>query len=757
MKHVFISHAGADKEIAEKLFEDLRNAGHSTVIDIHELQLGNDLVDFINDSITDAHTILLLYSRHTPQARWQKLEINAAVWNEVEQDGGTCIVVRLDDTDVPPTLGPKVMGRLETDKPESYKTLLDQLCETLLPKETASSIVAKAFRSNSQNPFRRVRAEFFEDRPDLLAATFAPPEALKAGALEEMKPCFLEGSRGTGKSMLLLSLRARNYLARYKQVPERFSIFGFYLKLTRGALCNAGLTVDETSLLDFPARERTQIVDMSSQEIYLCLLESLISEIVFCTREATLELTPSKEKLIADEIAELLIPHEANRPTTLEELADLLARTHTRIASFMRARFVYMEVGLAPITTLDLESFKRALDAIRKHIPQLQASLFIALLDEYENLFAYQQRIVNGIIKLATPSFSVKAAKKLGSDDVSGTTTGQELQETHDYTRLMLVYDVEHSEQLRHYKNLLSTIVSNLLQSENWPAHSIDALLPEDRSIEVDESKWLDEVSRLCKVNKDEFLAWPEERRKEKLTYYGEAATYRVLYGSKGRRRPKRFCGFHDMAFLSSGVIRYFQEFLGVSFHMLQDEETHEKALSIPASIQTRAIHLVSEHNLTTLSRNVELHGEVLKYLLLDIGDCLRHKLLKHGSEPEAARIVLVDPENLHDENMVALRELILVGEREGVFQTKEGRPTYKPRHGSDPQPAELRLCRVFAPVLEISPRLRWRTEVRCDQLAGLLIPGLRGQAVSKLKKSMVREVGGGDQSEFPLSKEIKR
>src|SRR6266404_2189455 len=112
MKHIFISHAGADAEIAKRLENDLRNAGHETKVDTRELRLGDDAIKFINDGIAEAHTVIILYSRHTPNANWQKLEINSAVWNEVAQSGGVCVVVRLDDTPIPPVLGRKVYGKV---------------------------------------------------------------------------------------------------------------------------------------------------------------------------------------------------------------------------------------------------------------------------------------------------------------------------------------------------------------------------------------------------------------------------------------------------------------------------------------------------------------------------------------------------------------------------------------------------------------------------------------------------------------------
>jgi hypothetical protein len=202
MKHIFVSHAGADVAVAERLALALRNAGHDTKVDTKELGLGSDSITFMNESIAEAHTVVVLYSRHTPNAEWQNIEIKAAVWNEVAQAGGNCIVVRLDDTPIPPLLGSKIYATLDTGSAASYQKLVEGICKTILPDKTASSVVSEAFHDNSSNPFRRVRAEYFEDRPDLLAQTFAPPDSLKMGALEEMKPCFLEGSRGTGKSML---------------------------------------------------------------------------------------------------------------------------------------------------------------------------------------------------------------------------------------------------------------------------------------------------------------------------------------------------------------------------------------------------------------------------------------------------------------------------------------------------------------------------------------------------------------------------
>jgi TIR domain len=121
MKHIFISHAGADGSTAARLQAHLKNAGHDAKVDTQELTLGINSIEFMNQGIAEAHTIIILHSCHTPNASWQKLEIDAAVWNQTAQNGGMCIVIRLDETPVPPLLGPRLYGRLDVTDPSSWQ------------------------------------------------------------------------------------------------------------------------------------------------------------------------------------------------------------------------------------------------------------------------------------------------------------------------------------------------------------------------------------------------------------------------------------------------------------------------------------------------------------------------------------------------------------------------------------------------------------------------------------------------------------
>ena len=95
LKHIFISHARQDAKIAEKLAKHLRNAGHEIKVDMYNISLGDDIINFINESIANAYIIIILLSKYSVKAKWQKFEIYTALWNELEQSGGQCIPVML--------------------------------------------------------------------------------------------------------------------------------------------------------------------------------------------------------------------------------------------------------------------------------------------------------------------------------------------------------------------------------------------------------------------------------------------------------------------------------------------------------------------------------------------------------------------------------------------------------------------------------------------------------------------------------------
>ena len=180
MKRIFISHASQDSDVATRLCGDLRNVGHDVQIDTEELRLGDDIIDFINNAINGSDTVFIIYSSNTPTAVWQKQEINAALWSDISQGGGEVIVLTFGEVKLLPLLGSRLYGRLDDDQ---YQETLQKLCHKITEQHGVKVSPAEV-EPNSPNPFRRVRAEYFDDKdPRLLAESFSPPDAAKIQVL----------------------------------------------------------------------------------------------------------------------------------------------------------------------------------------------------------------------------------------------------------------------------------------------------------------------------------------------------------------------------------------------------------------------------------------------------------------------------------------------------------------------------------------------------------------------------------------------
>jgi len=551
--------------------------------------------------------------------------------------------------------------------------------------------------------------------------------------------------------MLLMSLRARNLVVRKEAKKTIKDLFGFYVRLTRGAFCNAGLlATPDGDLRDIPPALLAQITETFSQEFFVTLTESLLSEILYCSKEGTLQINNTAERVMTEAIYKIVSGGNTQAPTTINDLRDYCAGLHLKIGEYTKRKFIYQENPPVPVATLDLHAFKRILDVVKQTISDLRGSQITVLLDEYENLLRHQKIVVNELIKMGQPELSIKIAKKVGVAEISETLSGQELQEIHDYTRIPLVYSVDNDREFASYKDLLANITTRALASHAVSVGNLEAFLPGSDASEFHDTEISEEVKQLVGTRRWNKLS--EKKQREKIAYYRQAAVYRLIYGRPGGGREKAFAGFSDLAFLSSGVIRYFQEFLGMAYYLqFESDRPASQPVVIQPDRQNRAVYLVSEHNLAALSRNVEKHGERLKYFLLDLGDCLRFKLLRHPSEPEAGRLSITDPERLDRNEFQDVTNFLTLGVREGVFQLTSGRPGMRPKHPGDPQPVEFNISRIFCPALQFSPRLRWRTPISAEDLKNLLSPDQRRLALRMLFNKLVTRQTDDRQKEIGL------
>ena len=167
----------------------------------------------------------------------------------------------------------------------------------------------------------------------------------------------------------------------------------------------------------------------------------------------------------------------------------------------------------------------------------------------------------------------------------------------------------------------------------------------------------------------------------------------------------------------------------------------------------------MSSYYLAKLKTNVEEHGPLIQGLVIDIGDIFKKKLLNHTSEPEAARIGIVDQEVIYEIvikhrtrkkkstpqigyiNNTDRMEEISVGNildqaiMHSVFHQYDGRGGRKPKNITSNQTMDYTLNRIFAPILGFSPRVRWTTKFTTTDIAELLQRETRSKKRTELMK----------------------
>ena len=205
----------------------------------------------------------------------------------------------------------------------------------------------------------------------------------------------------------------------------------------------------------------------------------MFSELDYCAKHGLIECDRNVERRLCEAADDLLFdagdgggrlvrrPAEANSESCTSGWPSSSAAV-----SSIRSRFPCQRRR----STLD--QFKRVVQLVRRNVPPLASSMFVVLLDEYENLFLHQKRLVNSLVKLGAPQMSVKISRKLASGDTPATTTGQELQEIHDYTRVSLVYNLDDPGERKAYCGLLRHMVGNMVALEGDRPFDMDQLLP---------------------------------------------------------------------------------------------------------------------------------------------------------------------------------------------------------------------------------------------------------------------------------------
>jgi hypothetical protein len=577
-----------------------------------------------------------------------------------------------------------------------------------------------------KNPFLLARAEDFNHNYEKLARLFQRSPEWDA-IQSRTENVFIEGGRGTGKSMLLRRLTAQATLAAHRLDDPRITFellpedyFGVYVKFTRGYYEQLqppdGVPASISSLL-------------AQHELNIELFDAFTSTLSWLVSERSL---PTVSDSLDAMVIDLHSLFAKSPPVT--SLDDLRRKTikyeQNQLLSYYRAVAFSIPHSYEG-SARDTVSFIRELSGIfRKYISHRKDMRLFILVDEFESLVSDQQIALNTVMKMRLPDVAVKVAVRRNGRKTSATfTKGDPIQKPRDYTMVPLDYDINSPA----YRSLLEGIAQRRLEHAGYASAVIqDYLVPQQLSNEVT-------ATDLDKAMND---LWSSGNRRpgtqisaEFRTKYLMACVYRV-HAAKNTR--KSFAGFDSYVLLSSGVVSNFMELCKYTFYFaLNDQLPLLQEPAIPTYLQTDAAYLVSERLLEAVEGNVEMVGSQLVQLLTDLGSILRQRLLNHPSEPEANRISILDYDQLDLPQFVALGQILDAATVWSVFHIEQPTEAYRPRNTGRPPRVDVIINRIYCPALEISPRARWRAEMTVRDLQQLISPDSRQVAYARLAKSV--------------------
>jgi len=135
MPNLFLCYASRDKDLANKLVIDLRNAGISVWLDKDESLLGHDTVDDVYDGIRNSQFFALLLTPELIKSTWLSQELDAGKVKTIEKDVATIIPLLLKNSNIPEALKSKEYIDFRDDYENGLNQLIQSFPEITFPKD----------------------------------------------------------------------------------------------------------------------------------------------------------------------------------------------------------------------------------------------------------------------------------------------------------------------------------------------------------------------------------------------------------------------------------------------------------------------------------------------------------------------------------------------------------------------------------------------------------------------------------------------
>lgn len=730
MGQVFVTYAREDSEFVDQLVDDLREKTQLRLRFDKRILGDGDTFDKLFEELGTSDYLIAVITKDSVHSLWCKKELTVAVVKELEDPPFATIPLIPDyenfdhlkkemPIEIRTMLQDKLFSRFD-DK--EYDEAISHLVDSLTPPETSEILFAEIFDVENQNPFWRIRAENFTD-----AATFINLFDNPEKTYEQMvssKPTFIEGGRGSGKTMLLKSVRAP-FITSINKVKSfndpKIPYFGIYLRASRATYS----LFEESDEID-SSESKIIFID----QLILRLGQSILSELKDCRKNNTPVIDDAIEETISKNMSRTLRLPEVTY--TFEDTEFSIREQISQITDYVRNKIRKTTTGYN-VKGLDQETLDFMCRKVIAAIPELQNRYICFLIDEYENFNENQKIVLNTLVKFNEgTSYTFKIAAKKTAFNVSQTLEEQPLQVIDDYEEVDMDFDLSKPDQKKRFENHVIKICEKIMKEAKFENCDIKEIL-EDRgeyfrtnskTIEgYSKEQILKEIKSLYYSNKKPWNGLTPKQLDYLYSHYGVSAEYRLL-----KNKPKSYAGFDDFVTFSSGNLRIFVELCGLAYiFAIRDNVEPKKGDKIPLKNQTKAIAEISDYHLWDI-QDIPVVGRAIQKFVNDLGDILHEKLVTHFYEPESSLLSIANPENLslkltlpHCEKQHSLQEIMDICVMYSIFHEPGSKMGRRGKAGYGTSSYDYVLNRIYAQVLKISPRPMSSYPISCENFKGLL------------------------------------
>lgn len=551
--------------------------------------------------------------------------------------------------------------------------------------------------------------------------------------LQTARPCILVGGRGTGKTTVLRSLAYDGQFAlRNGTRVEDLPYYGFYYRVN----------TNRVTAFQGPELPEEEWIALFAHYLNLLMCEMTTSFLKWFNQRAD-EKVDLPAGILRQVALALNLDVDDNAETAvgnLDRFSLTLAEAKIRFEAFINN----VIDGDGPALSMQGAPFDLLFGGLHE-IPIFADKNFFFLIDEYENFEAYQQRIVNTLIKHSGQLYTFKiGVREQGIKEKATLNPNEQLISPSDYVNINITEKLSDTSFEGFARQVCNERIARI-QSDREILRDVTQLLPglsDDREAEL---LGINEIARSiegrCREELEnsqlehlvgmsplqmyfldywahaqgwdlttavlEFERDPAKWR-ERFQNYKHALLFTIKRGKSGIH--KYYAGWDVFIRLSGNNIRYLLELVEQSLVL-----SNETDMSIPVSFdnQTRAAQRIGKKNLGELE-GLSVSGAQLKKLLLSLGrifQVMAFDASRHAPEVNQFR--------LSDQNLDPEVEKLL---KTAVMHLALLRfPGNKLTDEADTREHDFMIHPIFTAFFEFSYRRKRKMTITGRQLVGLV------------------------------------